>query len=216
MPIARLVGNGMDFADAIELHAMVDQGAGLARGRRVELARRNLSPRATGAAARPSAERAHLVHAGLGVLSLRAGAAGRRRPAQTRALPAHARRLPPRRRTRRAPGGADRAALARRAPHGLAAAQRPPTPHPFVVQLCGIGGSREEYEVGSRYLLERGITALLVDAPGQGETRLFEGLYLDEHVTEAISAFVDVALADRTATVASACGATAPAAGSRR
>ena len=74
---------------------------------------------------------------------------------------------------------------------------RQPTPHPFVVQLCGIGGSREEYEVGSRYLLERGITALLVDAPGQGETRLFEGLYLDEHVTEAISAFVDVAVADR-------------------
>src|SRR3954471_24403704 len=26
MPIARLVGNGMDFADAIELHALVDQG----------------------------------------------------------------------------------------------------------------------------------------------------------------------------------------------
>jgi len=66
-----------------------------------------------------------------------------------------------------------------------------------VVQLCGIGGSREEYETGSRYLLERGITALLVDGPGQGETRLFEGLYLDEHVIEAITTFVDVAVADR-------------------
>jgi dienelactone hydrolase len=74
---------------------------------------------------------------------------------------------------------------------------RQPAPHPVVVQLCGIGGSREEYEVGSRYLLERGITALLVDVPGQGETRLFEGLYLDQHVTEAIGACVDVALADR-------------------
>ena len=62
------------------------------------------------------------------------------------------------------------------------------TPHPLVVQLCGIGGSREEYETGSRYLLERGVSALLVDAPGQGETRLFEGLYLDEHVTDAIHA----------------------------
>jgi alpha-beta hydrolase superfamily lysophospholipase len=38
---------------------------------------------------------------------------------------------------------------------------------------------------------------LLVDGPGQGETRLFEGLYLDEHVTRAISAFVDFAAADR-------------------
>src|SRR3954447_16347928 len=26
MPIARLVGNGMDFADAVELHALVDEG----------------------------------------------------------------------------------------------------------------------------------------------------------------------------------------------
>jgi dienelactone hydrolase len=69
-------------------------------------------------------------------------------------------------------------------------------PHPLVVKLCRIGGSREEYEVGSRCLLERGISALLVDAPGQGETRLFEGLYLDEHVTAAISTVVDVAITD--------------------
>ena len=70
------------------------------------------------------------------------------------------------------------------------------SPHPFVVQLCGIGGSREEYEVGSRYLRRQGVSVFLVDAPGQGETRLFGGLYLDEHVLEAIGAFIDVVVAD--------------------
>src|SRR3954454_18270169 len=42
MPIARLSGNGMDFADAIELHAMVDEGVDWPEAA-IRLADRNLS-----------------------------------------------------------------------------------------------------------------------------------------------------------------------------
>src|SRR6476620_5771290 len=42
MPIARLAGNGMDFADAIELHALVDQGLEWPEAAR-RLAARNLA-----------------------------------------------------------------------------------------------------------------------------------------------------------------------------
>src|SRR3978361_290059 len=57
MPIARLAGNGMDFADAIELHALVDQGlewpeaAGQASARSLAHARPAL-PRGTTHSAR--------------------------------------------------------------------------------------------------------------------------------------------------------------------
>jgi dienelactone hydrolase len=64
-------------------------------------------------------------------------------------------------------------------------------PAPVVLQLCGISGSREEYEAGSRYLAARGVAAALVDAPGQGETRLLGGLHFDEHAIDAIRALVD-------------------------
>jgi len=74
---------------------------------------------------------------------------------------------------------------------------QPSARRPVVIQMCGIGGSREEYEVGCRYLLERGVSAVLVDAPGQGETRLFGGLHLDEHVIDAITAFLGIVVADR-------------------
>ena len=64
-------------------------------------------------------------------------------------------------------------------------------PAPVVLQLCGISGSREEYEVGSRFLTARGLGAALVDAPGQGETRLLGGLHFDEHAIDAVRALVD-------------------------
>jgi alpha-beta hydrolase superfamily lysophospholipase len=196
MPIARLTGNGMDLADAIELHAMVDQGVDWPEAAS-QLADRNL------AHARRELLRGHRQTARswylLASACLRFGQAllsdddARKRPLYRRMLDAFRR------------GGelsdppVERIELPWRDGilTGWLLRSRHPTPHPIVVQLCGIGGSREEYEVGSRYLLERRITALLVDAPGQGESRLFERLYLDEQVTEAISAFVDVAVADR-------------------
>ena len=69
------------------------------------------------------------------------------------------------------------------------------SPAPVVLQLCGISGSREEYEAGSRYLAARGLGAALVDAPGQGETRLFGGLHFDEHAVDAVRALVDAVAA---------------------
>ena len=195
MPIARLTGNGMDFADAIELHALVDQGLEWPEAAR-QLAARNLAHARRALHRGHTHRRANLVPARLGLLSLRAGPAARRRSRKRTLYRCMLEAFrcsgelsdPP----------IERVEMPWR--HGRLTGwllrSRPPVPHPFVVQLCGIGGSREEYEVGSRYLLQRGVTALLIDAPGQGETRLFGGLYLDEHVTDAISAFVNVALAD--------------------
>ena len=65
----------------------------------------------------------------------------------------------------------------------------------MVLQLCGISGSREEYEAGSRFLTARGLGAALVDAPGQGETRLLGGLHFDEHAIDAVRALVDAVVA---------------------
>jgi dienelactone hydrolase len=195
MPIARLTGNGMDLADAIELHGMADRGVAWPEGasqlgdRHLAHARRELLR-----GHRQTARSLYL----LASACFRFGQAllrdddPRKRALYRRMLDAFRR------------GGAlsdppmQRVELPWRGGRltGWLLRSRQPTPHPLVVQLCGIGGSREEYEVGSRYLLERGVTALLVDGPGQGESRLFEGLYLDEHVTEAIGAFVDLALDD--------------------
>ena len=196
MPIARLTGNGMCVADAIELHAMVDRGSGWPEAAS-QLAERNL------ARARRAIRRGHRQSARSGYLlasaCFRFGQAllpdsdPRKRALYRRMLDAF------RRSGELSDPPLERVELPWRSGRltGWMLRSRQTMPHPFVVKLCGIGGSREEYEVGSRYLLERGITALLVDGPGQGETRLFEDLYLDERVTEAITEFVDVATADR-------------------
>jgi alpha-beta hydrolase superfamily lysophospholipase len=62
---------------------------------------------------------------------------------------------------------------------------------PVVIQFGGFDGWREEYFANAQYLLQRGIAVFLVDGPGQGETRLFHHLYLDADVASAFSAFVD-------------------------
>jgi dienelactone hydrolase len=196
MPIARLNGNGMDLADAIELHAMVDQGLDWPEAAS-RLGDRNLSH------ARRELLRGHRQSARswylLASACFRFGQAllpdhdPRKRALYQRLLDAF------RRSGELSDPPVERVALPWRGGHltGWLLRSRQSAPHPLIIQLCGIGGSREEYEVGSRYLLERRMSVLLVDAPGQGETRLFEGLYLDEHVTAAIRAVVDAAIADR-------------------
>jgi alpha-beta hydrolase superfamily lysophospholipase len=196
MPIARLTGNGMDFADATELHAMVDEGSDWPEAAS-ELADRNLSRarRELLAGHRQTARSWYLLASACFrfAQSLLADDDPRKRALYRRMLDAF------RRSGELSDPPVERVELPWRDGRltGWLLRARQPGPRSLVIQLCGIGGSREEYEVGSRYLLERGVSALLVDAPGQGETRLFEGLYLDEHVTEAIGAFVEVALADR-------------------
>lgn len=61
----------------------------------------------------------------------------------------------------------------------------------LVIQFGGFDGWREEYHCGAEYLVERGIATLLVDLPGQGESRLFHGLYMDDKVHESVSALID-------------------------
>jgi alpha-beta hydrolase superfamily lysophospholipase len=70
---------------------------------------------------------------------------------------------------------------------------RPPgeRPVPAVIIMGGFDGWREEYYLGAIALVERGIAALLVDGPGQGETRLFHGLYLDQNFPDAFSSLAD-------------------------
>jgi hypothetical protein len=193
MPIARLVANGMDFADAFELHGLVDAGLDWPDAAE-RLAGRNLA-RARRASAQGHLRSAHSWFL-LASACFRFGQVSlpdtdpRKRALYRRMLNAFGdggqlieppfERVELPWRDGQLSGWLIRAANA--------------SPHPLVISLCGIGGSREEYEVGTRYLIERGISALLVDAPGQGETRLFGGLYLDENVIGAVRAFVDFAV----------------------
>ncbi len=188
MPLARLTANGMACADAVELHALA--GAGLAWHDTAErLGERKL---AQARAARDNGDRARAHQ-----LFLLASACFRfgqvpladgdplKRPLYRRMLDAFrdgGRLAEPRHQRIEVAwrGGRISAWL-------IAAGQ----PGPVVLQLCGISGSREEYETGSRHLAARGLSAALVDVPGQGETRLFGGLRFDEHAIRAIRAIID-------------------------
>ena len=65
--------------------------------------------------------------------------------------------------------------------------ERPPT----VVIFGGFDGWREEYHNGAQALLARGVATLLVDGPGQGESRILHGSYFHRHSAQAIAACVD-------------------------
>ncbi|SDP24837.1 Alpha/beta hydrolase family protein [Klenkia soli] len=67
---------------------------------------------------------------------------------------------------------------------------------PVVVVLGGIDAWREEYAAGAELVRDRGVALLLLDAPGQGETRVLGGLHLDRDVRLALSAAVTQVLAD--------------------
>lgn len=65
-----------------------------------------------------------------------------------------------------------------------------PSP-PAVIVMGGFDGWREEHHYGALELVARGIAVLLVDAPGQGETRLFHNVYLRPDVHRAFSRMID-------------------------
>ena len=188
MPIERLAGNGMSEADARELHVDVGEGATW-HGAAERLGDRNL------ARARDALDRRQWRSARewffLASACYRFGqvpledADPQKRPLYRRMLDAfrNAGRLgePPHERIDVPWRGGPLSGWL------IPAA----APAPVVLQLCGISGSREEYEVGSRFLTARGLGAALVDAPGQGETRLLGGLHFDEHAIDAVRALVD-------------------------
>jgi alpha-beta hydrolase superfamily lysophospholipase len=65
---------------------------------------------------------------------------------------------------------------------------------PVVIIFGGADGWREAYYDAGRYLLERGMSILLLDGPGQGESRLIHRVYIDESYAKQFSLAVDMLL----------------------
>ncbi|MFE0022934.1 alpha/beta hydrolase family protein [Amycolatopsis sp. NPDC059021] len=195
MPVQRLVGNGMDFADVTELYRLVGTGRPWDEAAE-ELGDRNLA-RADAALAEGHTATAHdwylfasaCFRAGQVPLAdteprKRAlyrklitafGAAG----ALTEPIAEH--------RDIDTPAGIVSGWLLR--PAGVEA---PPT----VMIIGGFDGWREEYHVGATYLLDRGIAAFLADGPGQGESRLFHGSTMTPEVDKAFETVARTLRAD--------------------
>ncbi|TWC76436.1 serine aminopeptidase S33 family [Rhizobium sp. SJZ105] len=70
-------------------------------------------------------------------------------------------------------------------------------PVPIVMVLGGFDGWREDYVLGADQLVRHGIAAFLVDGPGQGETRLRHRLYLDDSFVDAFGTVAKSIAADR-------------------
>lgn len=66
-----------------------------------------------------------------------------------------------------------------------------------VIMFGGADGWREEYYDGALFLIERGVAAVLIDGPGQGETRMIGGLFLDAAVERAFSTVVSFLINDQ-------------------
>ena len=195
MPLSRLLGNGMEFADAWAMHALADRGIAWADAGEW-LGERNL-------------RRARMAHEAGHMLSTRSfyrnasacfrfgqvslpGESEHKRGMYRRLIEAFA-----------AAGALDDPPIQKvevpyrggalcgwlLLPPGIEAP-------PVVIVVGGLDGWREEYHSGAQYLVERGIAALLVDMPGQGETRLFHRLYLTPDVSDAFSRLVDFLLWD--------------------
>ncbi|WP_280400838.1 alpha/beta hydrolase family protein [Nocardia carnea] len=87
----------------------------------------------------------------------------------------------------------ERLAIPHRSSHCNAWFVRPRTdrPAPTVIIVGGQSGWGPAYHRQATALARRGLSAVLLEAPGQGETRMFHGLYLDAHAHEAFSATLD-------------------------
>ncbi|MBK1838829.1 alpha/beta hydrolase [Azospirillum sp. YIM B02556] len=190
LPLQRLVGNGMDYADAVALHRMADAGipwitattflgeANLTRARRAESA-------GSGRSARD-----HYRHA---AACFRFGQStlyfddAEKKALYSRALDAFAEgaRLddPVTEKIGLQVGGATVGGWLMR-PAGTTAG-------PVVMIFGGADGWREEYHSGARYLVERGIGAFLVDGLGQGETRILGNHHLAAPPEETFAGVAD-------------------------
>ncbi len=195
MPLHRLLGNGMEYADAVAMHAMVDSGipwadAGEWLGE-CNVHRAKLAQEAGQLLSARSFYRYASACFRFGQIPL-PGNAERKRIMYRKLIENFG-----------AAAALDNPAIQRveipyrnaqlcgwlMLPLGIAAP-------PLVIVLGGFDGWREEYHNGAQYLVERGIAALLIDGPGQGETGLFQHLYLTPNVADAFSCIVDYMLLD--------------------
>ncbi|MCX8131899.1 MAG: alpha/beta hydrolase [Clostridia bacterium] len=67
---------------------------------------------------------------------------------------------------------------------------------PIVISIGGADGWREEHHNYSNYYAERGIAYLMIDGPGQGETRLFNKLYMQLNNEEALNVIIEYVSSD--------------------
>lgn len=177
LPIQRLVGNGMDYADAVALHDFAARNipwtaaaawlgeANVRRAREADDAGNRMSARehlfhaaacfrfAQSALMQDTPEKVALYSRALAAFT----------EAATLAEPPYQKVEIP---------------FARGALHGWlmlpAGVARPPC----VVVFGGADGWREEYHNGALALRARGVATLLLDGPGQGETRLLHRVFL--------------------------------------
>ncbi|MEW2120897.1 alpha/beta hydrolase [Streptomyces sp. NPDC005474] len=195
MPLQRLLGNGMEYADVVELYRRVDEGEPWAEAG-AQLAARNLA-RAESAlgAGNTATARSWFLYA---AACFRVGQVPlgdddpSKRAMYEQLISAYG----------RAGALADPPVEHVEIPYQdgalcgwllrPAAGGRPPV----VIVMGGFDGWREEYHAGATYLLERGVAVFLADGPGQGETRLFQGLHMKPGVEKAFSTMVDHLLAD--------------------
>ncbi|MFI8537584.1 alpha/beta hydrolase family protein [Streptomyces aquilus] len=70
------------------------------------------------------------------------------------------------------------------------------TPRATVIVWGGLSGWGAAYLMVAEACTARGLACLLAEGPGQGESRLRHGLYVDERVTEGFARFIDFAEAD--------------------
>ena len=195
MPLSRLLGNGMEYTDALAMHAMADRGIPWADAGEW-LGERNVYR------ARDAENAGHLLTARsyyryasacfrFGQIALREDT-GRKRSIYARLIEtfgaAAALNNPPIQKVE-IPYRAGKLCGWLMLPPGILAP-------PVVIVLGGFDGWREEYFGGACYMVERGMAVLLVDAPGQGETRLFHHLYLTADVAHAFSCLIDYLLHD--------------------
>ena len=199
LPLQRLVGNGMDFSDAVALHHMAEEGVpwtaastflgegNLVRGRHAE------------SIGSVRSARDHYRHASA---CFRFGQStlffddDEKRALYSRALDAFAAgsRLddPITEKLEVECGDATISGWLMR-PVGT-------TIGPVVIIFGGADGWREEYHSGARYLIDRGVGAFLVDGPGQGETRILRNHYLTAPPEEAYALVADFLIARSLAT----------------
>lgn len=177
LPIQRLSGNGMDYADALALHDFAERGVPWIKAA-AWLGEANLRrAREAGDAGHRVSARAHLFHA-----------AACFRFAQSALMQDTPEKIALYRRALAA--FAEGAALAeppyqkveipfaRGALHGWLMLPAGVTRPPCVIVFGGADGWREEYHDGALALRARGLATLLLDGPGQGETRLVHRVFL--------------------------------------
>ena len=195
LPMQRLVGNGMDFDDAARVHALAEAGV-----------RWPDAAEAVGAAKLALAEQALAGAHEISARTLFWHAAAALRFAQSPLIHDDERKVALYRRARDA--FAQGAALADPPYEKLAIPfegallhgwlLKPPgiARPPVVIAFGGADGWREEYHNGALALLARGVATVLLDGPGQGETRIIGQLHLRHNVERAFSAAVEFLMGD--------------------